>query len=207
MPPAAKTCGSCGAHGQSGAFCDECGQTLPETTSASSASESAPSFTSSASASAPFFTPVSEPAREGRGSFDTWDMPVKPPNSGVHQPRPPSAVPVLIAPLPAVPPPVIGRLRVVPLSGTRMPGRCSSRSMTLRPPRRRRTPCRCFPAVRNRSCRPPCGCRKLSPVAAASPARGAPRPTPSIGITAVVARCRWPGRPGASAPLMVAANA
>lgn len=59
MPAATKTCVFCGATGQDGAFCDECGEKLP---------------------SAPVAV-GEEPARE-RGSGDTWDIPVMPSSDG-----------------------------------------------------------------------------------------------------------------------------
>ena len=42
MPSAAKTCGSCGATGQLGAFCDECGETLPDAAALAPAPSVAP---------------------------------------------------------------------------------------------------------------------------------------------------------------------
>lgn len=59
-PPPGKTCASCGATGQEGAFCAECGEPLPETTPAPPVFSSAPA---SPPGSVPPAAPVNEPGQ------------------------------------------------------------------------------------------------------------------------------------------------
>lgn len=85
MPSPAKTCGSCGAQGQNGAFCDECGETLPETTTAAASAEAEPiTEPASAPAPAPSFTPAPVP---------TASSPEPPTRLDAFQPVPPADEP------------------------------------------------------------------------------------------------------------------
>lgn len=101
MPSPAKTCGSCGAQGQNGAFCDECGETLPETTTASAAAASASASVSASAeavpstAPAPSFTPAPVP---------TVSSPEPPTRLDAFQPVPPADQPAAAdSPVPSAP--------------------------------------------------------------------------------------------------------
>jgi hypothetical protein len=75
MPAAAKSCGACGAAGQYGAFCEECGATLPP-------------------AAAATYVITAERRTLDRGLADTEDMPGTPPSDEWHERARPLIVPV-----------------------------------------------------------------------------------------------------------------
>lgn len=195
MPTSAKTCGSCGAQGQNGAFCDECGETLPEetTVAAEPSRESAP-LTEPA--------PAVEPAPPAGTT-----LPTVPLAAAEAHPYPPAAPAFTPAPAPTLPyteePATrLDAFQPIPPAGDRS-GRSAPPAASDPPAGEQPAPGpKTEPNEQARALIVPVEepSQKTSPVAPVLPGRPAPAPPPTVQrqeaeITDGGQPCPWCGTP------------